>query len=703
MPSRVVVPAAPADTASGLSNATGIVATVHDNETLSIIAPFLGAANGTSGAGVGVLEVEQVVYAGIDAVMSVNLPEADAVSLLNSFSVIERNGNPFVTKDYTGDVTPAVDVDFSTAGGFATVMRKVLRDSTESSPATHSSVTTYFNEQMRLELNAVLSSTGLLDMLEASNVNSVSVVLDISSGADDITGKMAGSVGDSAYVASVPNRRRLFASQIPLATWAKYLKLGQVTVDGNDATLAGDYTEEGRTRLDFLPLKGGDSITFVFDIDVTAPSSLIPNSSATSAIDGITIEQIGQFGATKLNVALANVKRRVAFKVTLNPATGVPVGNPYAPNFTAAGTAAKAAAIDISGNATANEAAAWRALVAEPFSLQLKAAAATGAAVTVPAATNMDAAGELAGAAWMLGSGVAYAELKFEKEAVAAALTTITGNLSIAVDNATADVSGAIVALATEQGLLGVTYTAAMRIADVSSAIIALASATSAEAAALAAQQNAEWERINGLGDGQLIPYTSPAHPADPPALSSLEAALESAREDLEDAIDASGATYAESWLQAFEAASAAVAAKKYAQASLSALTAAANTAAAAYATASTAKSAAAAAVEAAPNKPLGPAAADITDVSNAIIALANFQSALTAKQAAYDAALALSGPAVTAEESAVTAFNTEYDAAVEAGIVAWKATEKVRAVNKVIKDAYAAYIALVTPPSTPA
>jgi hypothetical protein len=710
MPSRTVNPTSPTDTPSGLSNASGIVATVHDNGTLSIIAPFLGAVVGSSGAGVGVLEVEQVIYAGIDAVMAVNLPEADAVALLNSFSVIERNGDPFVSKDYAGDVIPAVDVSFNAAGEFTAVMRKVLRDSNEISPAGHTSVTTYFNEQMRLELNAVLSSTGLLDMLEASNVNGVTVVLDVSEGAIDMTGKIAGTVGTPTYTATVPTRRRLFATQIPLATWAKYLKLGTVTIENGVPSLAPDYSEEGRTQLDFLPLKGGDSITFVFDIDVTAPSSLTPNSSATSAIDGITIEKIDAFGAIKLNVALANVTRRVAFKVTLDPATGVSTGNPYAPNFTAAGTAAKAAEFDISGNATANEAAAWRALVAQPFSLQLKADAVTGAAAVVPDATNMDAAGELAGATWMLGAGVADANARFNAEAQAVALTQITEDLSGAVASAITDVSDAIVDLATEEAQLGVPYTAEMKVTDVSNAIIALATAITDVSDALIVQQDAEWARINGLGDGavtgSLATFISPPNHPDPVSLLTvLEADLETARVALAEAIDASGASYDSTLLDAFNDASLAVAEKKYAQAHLSALTAAANAAATAYNTATTAKNTASDAIPIAQAKALGPATSDVTDVSNAIIALATAQAALAGKQAAYAAALALSGPAVTAYEGSVgalTLFNTGYDAAVAMGIDAWKAAEKARAVDKVIKEAYAAYITLVTP-SAPA
>ena len=700
VPSSNALPIAgtlPTPTNSGVTK--GVVVTAYENGSVSLIAPFVGAADGTSSASVGVLKVDNVVYTGIDAVMEVDLEEADAVALLNSFSVKERNGNPF-SADYTGDKLPLVDVDFDAAGGFSAVMRKVLTTSREVAPATHSTVTTYFNEQMRISLNAVLNETGLLDMLEASNVDNVSVVLDMSAGAIDMTSKVAGTTSNSTFNDSVPARRRLFATQIPLATWVQYLVLG-VPPEANE--------DEGRTQLDFLPMKGNDSITFVFDITVAPPSSLATSASAVaSGLEGFTIEANGQFGATTLNVSLAPTQRRIAFKATLKNSEGS--GKPFAPNYEMSRAAVLAAIPDVSGSTVPTVAAAKLALAAAPFNLQPRSAAAAysvGAEPTLTLPVLGDVSAEAvvvmadvsamtlvlgdvsgialaAGASWMLGAGSTLYQEKIDTNVKAVALTAITLDISAGVGTAAADVATKSSDKAAKIAGLTVSYTEGMKYDDTSILQGHLDNAIASAAAATAAAADAEWVYRNSIYEDTPT-VTSPSHAAPPVPLSVLEVALEAARIALREAIDDDPANVDPEVTAAFEAAAEAVSAKMYALANSAAALSAKNAADATKAAADASVTSLTAALAIAQAKEVGTPTSTQAEVDTATEALTAAEAVLAAKQAAYAVAKAASGLAEAAAATALALYNAGYTAAYE---IAYNAHVAAYNAQKAIYDA---------------
>jgi hypothetical protein len=345
-----------ADPAIVGANKGVLVTSSTEADRTNIIAPFIGAATGSSSATGGVLTQEQVIMSGIDAVMSVTATEEEAVQLLNCFTIREMN-TPYTIAgtaalDYAADPNhklPLLDVDVS--GGvdnFASVLRALVDRAHETAPNDHSSVVTYFNEEMRRMLNAYLSQSGLIDMLEASNVDNVSVVLDVSGGVDDIESKI---VADDAAA-----RRRLFATQVPIKNYDAY------------------GFPEGTLTMAFLPLVAGDSITFVFDITVSPPASLTATGSQVVSSLGegaVTLQTTGAGYATTLTTFVANTIRRVAFTAKLH-AGNKPFGKKYD----------EAAIIqDINEADCTDEAAAQNlahdAVLAAVFSLQTDASAGT--------------------------------------------------------------------------------------------------------------------------------------------------------------------------------------------------------------------------------------------------------------------------------------------------------------------------------------
>jgi hypothetical protein len=128
-------------------------------------------------------------------------------------------------------------------------------------------------------------------MLIGSNLTDVQVSLDISGGADDIATRI--SEEDVNGQTQLSDKRRQFLTQIPLET-------------------LNSYIAEAQKEVHYLPLKGGDSMTFVFDITVAAPSVL--TTKVENRYDG---QDSQYYGATVNGVNMTAESRRVAFVLHL--------------------------------------------------------------------------------------------------------------------------------------------------------------------------------------------------------------------------------------------------------------------------------------------------------------------------------------------------------------------------------------------------
>jgi hypothetical protein len=276
-------------------------------ESVAIVAPFSANAAGTSAAGVVAQQADQITFGGIQAVFEKVLSEEQAVALLNSFSVTEQNGSP-LSPDYADDKDPKFNVDIvSDVSGFKAVLEAIINNADEvygSANVAGKKVKSYLEEEMRVQIVKQLSSSSLSDMLEASNVSNVVVTLNVPAGSADMATKIGAA--DAAAAA----KRKLFMTQIPKSTLSAYIP-------------------ENATEINFLPMRGADSITFIYDLNVAPPSSLELIQTAPSSINlgtGNTVSSSpyanGTLDAiTGNNFLTTSVVRRVAFVAHL---TGLP-------------------------------------------------------------------------------------------------------------------------------------------------------------------------------------------------------------------------------------------------------------------------------------------------------------------------------------------------------------------------------------------
>lgn len=263
------------------------IKTTVEGDRVAIVSPFKADYTGTTTASIGVISMsDQQFYTGIDAVFEYTLTEEDAVRLLNTFNVRDTNvfpsplyavGQPGYTDEQD---SLHFEVDLANKPVFMDVLRSIMAQAGQTTGKQLSNIKAYFEEEMRVELNLQLQQSGLLDMLEASNVSDVAVDLDISGGAYS----MAETIDASGSHANL--KRKQFLTQIPMGTLRSYMA-------------------EAQPFIGFLPLRGADSMTFVFDVNVDSPSELTAKSdgSGASYVDPSVVPSIH----------FANERRQVAF------------------------------------------------------------------------------------------------------------------------------------------------------------------------------------------------------------------------------------------------------------------------------------------------------------------------------------------------------------------------------------------------------
>ncbi len=228
----------------------------------AVIAPMSGTMTAGSTADIGVAEKQQVAFTGIKSIFEKVLTLDDSIKLLSCFSVEDKN--TIVGKnDGTTNVSPLLDVSLmaSQATNFQDVLKVLFNEAVQTFGDADSNgmpVLDLLSDGMRAKINSLLSTNGLLDLLEASNVMNVQVTLNADAGALDMYKAISGTREGvtPAVAADIKAKRRLFLTQIPKATLESYL------------------LHEETTAISFLPLKGGDSMTFVFDISVSPPSTI---------------------------------------------------------------------------------------------------------------------------------------------------------------------------------------------------------------------------------------------------------------------------------------------------------------------------------------------------------------------------------------------------------------------------------------------
>lgn len=272
-------------TASGYVAPTYVAKTTIDGDRVAIVSPFKAFYDGTTTASIGVTEMtNQQFFTGIDAVFEYVLTEADSVKLLNCFEVVDTNedvdsSGANLWSIETSQDTANITVGLVNGADFKTVIETIIAGGNQVTGKQLSSAKKYFEEEMRVELNLQLKNSGLLDMLEASNVSNVVVTLDNAGGAQSMYDEITGG--------SAANRLKLL-TQIPYSTLDSYF--GEV-----------------QPSVHYLPLKGADSFTFVFDVTVDSPDSLTAVNNNLSTGGGYTS------GSVIPQTHFDNEKRQIAF------------------------------------------------------------------------------------------------------------------------------------------------------------------------------------------------------------------------------------------------------------------------------------------------------------------------------------------------------------------------------------------------------
>jgi hypothetical protein len=283
------------------------------NNRAAVISPVAGAMDVSSTATVGVAQKQQVLFTNIKSIFEKELSLADSIKLLSCFSVEDKNGPIADSNDETTQVSPMLDVNLLSTkeADFKAILQDLFDNATQlagNGPAETNGrpVEDLLRDGMRTTINKLLASNDLLDMLEANNVMSVNVFIDKTGGALDMFKAISGTRSNltASQVADIKAKRRLFLTQIPKATLESYLKM-----DTN--------------FISFLPLKGGDSMTFVFDIKVTPPNTVTAvvkdatadnhtGANAQTGNDGITSNGSYVNGSTVSLVGPSEI-HRVAF------------------------------------------------------------------------------------------------------------------------------------------------------------------------------------------------------------------------------------------------------------------------------------------------------------------------------------------------------------------------------------------------------
>jgi hypothetical protein len=252
-----------------------------------IVNPFIAGLYADADGTVGVLDQVNYAITGIHEIYDVTVPYADAVKILNAFTVTDVNGGG-------ASADASVDIKAAKADEFAAGLLAAISGLAGNNGAMYS----YLKAQSRAEMVSQLSSDTLADMLEASDLLTYDIVIDASNGASNMYTAIAAS-GEA-------NKRKALFTQIPKTT-------------------ADLYLNETTSSLEFLPLKKGDIIAFVFDATIGTYTSgsgaptqgaeitTTPNdaSTASSSLAAPNTYNVGSL------ILTAPTSRRVAVNVKL--------------------------------------------------------------------------------------------------------------------------------------------------------------------------------------------------------------------------------------------------------------------------------------------------------------------------------------------------------------------------------------------------
>ena len=286
------------------------------------LVPFIAEMTGTSSASTQVAQLQGHAIAGIHALFECVLDASDSTMLLNAFKIRDTDASAFPNGGHNSlsdELTLAkFEVDLDASANFVDVLSRAIawskaNDSLVTRVANgvseemegdndadveavgHRNINRYFAELVREMIENQLGYSGLLNLIEPSMIKSVT--------ADVLHQPASENMRDKVQATTAVDARKKFFTQINRDVIMGYLS---------------KIAPENHT-VDFLPMKGGQSMTFVFDTIVEDPAQLdvvnvtggvsynnmYPNSTIGSGtLPGATLAFLGDKVKRRIGVIL---------------------------------------------------------------------------------------------------------------------------------------------------------------------------------------------------------------------------------------------------------------------------------------------------------------------------------------------------------------------------------------------------------------
>jgi len=218
-----------------------------------MIVPYIGEMNADGSANYQYVQQETYQIAGVDYEFDVTLDVATSEKLLKCFDVSGKgiDGGFDVALVNQADAADVL-ADVINGGGGVTAAARVAAGAAKRA-ADNKDATAQLVDDLHAGLVAAIAGDGLNNSVENLNVTEVVVSMQSAAGAADMASHLAGN----------NNYCKLLYTQIPPATLALYMDASGTPTAENSNTRA-------------LPLKKGDKLTFVWDVDL---SNVVPNKT----------------------------------------------------------------------------------------------------------------------------------------------------------------------------------------------------------------------------------------------------------------------------------------------------------------------------------------------------------------------------------------------------------------------------------------
>jgi hypothetical protein len=242
----------------------------------AIVNPIVADMAGESAANA--LLMDQTATVTVDAVFDAVLDQEDSVNFLNGFTITNAETPVDLTDRAAVVASTGVTVGLEAAPLEAALEAALeyIRTNPSSCAGDNDvdsahSLKSYFSELVRDLVNSQLKTSGLTKMLNASSVFNVDVSFEEEAAAEDMSGKLTGSapVTIGGVIMNPPAVRKGFLTQLPDAGVQSYLR-----------------SIKTASSVGFLPMRGGQSITFVFETTVSDPGHLSLISSTGAPTTG---------------------------------------------------------------------------------------------------------------------------------------------------------------------------------------------------------------------------------------------------------------------------------------------------------------------------------------------------------------------------------------------------------------------------------